>query len=70
MVGSSHLYGQETPTVLLMKIDMEIDPRMNRYTELALEKAEEIEADYVVIEMDTYGGALNDADDIRTRLLN
>ncbi|MEM8896291.1 MAG: NfeD family protein, partial [Bacteroidota bacterium] len=35
-----------------------------------LEKAAEIEADYVVIEMDTYGCALNDADDIRTRLLN
>lgn len=63
-------YAQDKPVVLLMKIDQEIDPRMNRYTELALDKAEEIEADYVVIEMDTYGGALNDADDIRTRILN
>ncbi len=71
MLGAlSNLKAQDKPIVLLMKIDMEIDPRMNRYTELALDKAEEIEADYVVIEMDTYGGALNDADDIRTRLLN
>ena len=56
--------------VLLMKIDAEIDPRTNRYSKLALEKAEEIEADLVVIEMDTYGGAVNDADDITTRILD
>lgn len=68
----SKVYGQENekPTVLLVKINAEIDARMNRYTTLAFEKAEEINADYVVIEMDTYGGALNDADDIRTRILN
>lgn len=58
------------PLVFHMTLASEIDPRTNRYTELALEKAEEMEADYVVIEMDTYGGALNDADDIRTRVLN
>jgi membrane-bound serine protease (ClpP class) len=57
------------PTVFLMKLDAEIDPRTNRYSELALEKALEINADYVIIEMDTYGGALNDADDIRTRVM-
>jgi len=55
--------------VLLMKIDAEIDPRTNRYSKLALEEAEEIEADIVVLELDTYGGAVNDADDIRTRIL-
>ena len=55
--------------VLLMKIDAEIDPRTNRYSELALEEAMEIEADLVVLELDTYGGAVNDADDIRTRML-
>ena len=58
------------PLVFQMLIDSEIDPRTNRYTELALEKATEMDADYVIIEMDTYGGALNDADDIRTRVLN
>lgn len=55
--------------VLLMKIDAEIDPRTNRYSELALEEAVEIGADLVIIELDTYGGAVNDADDIRTRIL-
>jgi len=56
--------------VMVMQIDAEIDPRMNRYTKLAIERAEEINADIVVVEMDTYGGAVNDADDIRTRFLN
>jgi len=55
--------------VVTMKIDDVIDPRMNRYTELALEFAEDEEADLVLIEMDTYGGAVNDADDIRTRIM-
>lgn len=67
------LVAQETsvqPLVFHMKINSEIDPRTNRYTELALDQAREMEADYVIIEMDTYGGALTDADDIRTLVLN
>jgi len=55
--------------VFVMKIDAEIDPRTNRYTELALQEALDVDADLVIIEMDTYGGAVNDADDIRTRIL-
>ena len=57
------------PLVLHLLVDSEIDPRTNRYTELGLARAQEIEADYVILELDTYGGALTDADDIRTRLL-
>ncbi|MDQ3395491.1 MAG: nodulation protein NfeD, partial [Bacteroidota bacterium] len=56
--------------VFLMEIKSDIDPRMNRYVELALREATDKEVDYVVIEMDTYGGALNDADNIRTMILN
>jgi membrane-bound serine protease (ClpP class) len=59
----------EEKKVLHMKIDSEIDPRTNRYSELALDRAKEIEADLVILELDTYGGAVNDADDIRTRML-
>ncbi len=55
--------------VLVMNIRSEIDPRMSRYVMLALERAEQADIDLVLIDMDTYGGALNDADDIRTRLL-
>jgi len=64
---SSAAFSQST--VVTMKIDNVIDPRMNRYTDLALEYAEETGADIVIIEMDTYGGAVNDADDIRTRIM-
>ena len=60
----------DKPLVLHLKVNDVIDPRTNRYTELGLEEAEALEADYVILELDTYGGALNDADDIRTRLLN
>lgn len=59
----------QTPTIMLFEINAEIDPRMNRLVELALEQARDEKADIVLIEMDTYGGALTDADDIRTRLL-
>jgi len=58
-----------TTQVLVMEIRSEIDARTNRYVELAFDEAEEIGADYIVIDMDTYGGALYDADDIRTRML-
>ncbi|MEP1097214.1 MAG: NfeD family protein [Cyclobacteriaceae bacterium] len=61
---------REKPLVLHLKIQAEIDPRTNRYSELGLERAREITADYIVLELDTYGGALNDADDIRTRILD
>ncbi|MEQ8905167.1 NfeD family protein [Ekhidna sp.] len=61
---------KEKPLVLHLKINDVIDPRTNRYSELGLEKAVELNADYVILELDTYGGALNDADDIRTRILN
>ncbi|MEQ9426707.1 MAG: NfeD family protein [Cyclobacteriaceae bacterium] len=56
--------------VFVMEIKAEIDPRMNHYVELALAEAVEVDADFVVIEMDTYGGAVNDADDIRTAILD
>jgi len=59
----------EKTLVFLMHIDAPIDPRMNRYTELALSEADNVNPDLVIIEMDTYGGAVTDADDIRTRIM-
>lgn len=60
---------RERPLVMHLLVNDVIDPRTNRYTELGLENARELEVDYVILELDTYGGALNDADDIRTRIL-
>jgi membrane-bound serine protease (ClpP class) len=72
ILGSSLIYANvanDKKKVLHMKIDSEIDPRTNRYSSLALEEAKEINADLVILELDTYGGAVTDADDIRTRIL-
>ncbi|SDD12095.1 membrane-bound serine protease (ClpP class) [Algoriphagus faecimaris] len=69
---SSELVAQDTTKVkkiFTFKIDKDIDPGMNRRVKLALEDAKEKEADIIIIEMDTYGGAVNDADDIRTMIL-
>jgi membrane-bound serine protease (ClpP class) len=51
-------------TVMIMEIKSEIDPRTTRYVDLALKHATEIEADVVLIEMDTYGGVLTDAKEV------
>ncbi len=58
------LYAQSRPKVMVMEIKAEIDPRMLRYVKLALEHAESTKADYVIVEMDTYGGILTDAKEI------
>jgi membrane-bound serine protease (ClpP class) len=52
------------PQVMVMEIKNEIDPRMLRQVKLSLEHAEKIKADYVIIDMDTYGGVLTDAKEI------
>ncbi len=68
---STLAFGQEKLTqVLHLKITSDIDPRSNRYVTLGLERANEMNADYVILELDTYGGALTDADEIRTKILN
>ncbi len=70
LLSSSDSYAQERPLIFHLKVLDNIDPRTNRYTELGMEAASEAGADLVILELDTYGGALNDADDIRTRILN
>ncbi len=63
-------FAQGKPRVFVMEVKSEIDPRTNRYTKIAFEAATEAEADYVLLVLDTFGGALNDADEIRKRILN
>ena len=58
------LRGQDKSKVMVMEIKEEIDPRMLRYVKLSLEHAEKIQADIIIIEMDTYGGVLTDAKEI------
>lgn len=55
--------------VFVLEIRNNIDPRMSRYVDLALTQATELNADIIILDMDTYGGAVNDANDIRTQIL-
>ncbi|HSY61805.1 MAG TPA: hypothetical protein VK796_08010, partial [Cytophaga sp.] len=55
--------------VYVIKIREEIAPQMSHFVELGLEAATLDSTDYIIIDMDTYGGALADADLIRTALL-
>lgn len=55
--------------VMVMEMKDVIDPRMTRYVGLALAHADDINADIVVIEMDTYGGVLTDAKDIVDKIM-
>jgi len=54
---------------MIIKIREEINPQMSHFVELGLEKATAEASDYIIIDMDTYGGSLADADKIRTLLL-
>ncbi|MEJ0033022.1 MAG: hypothetical protein WDO15_22915 [Bacteroidota bacterium] len=60
----------EKKKVMVMEIKDEIDPRMTRYVELALAHATETKADYVIVEMDTYGGTLTDAKEIVQKIMD
>src|SRR5258708_38162487 len=61
--------GQPKIKVMVMEIRAEIDPRMGRYVELALDHAIKTNADYVIVDMDTYGGILTDAKEIVDRIM-
>jgi membrane-bound serine protease (ClpP class) len=69
-LSMSPVFAQENQKkVFTFAIDQDIDPAMNRRVKLALEQAEALQVDVILIEMDTYGGAVTDADEIRTRIL-
>ncbi len=68
MVLTSTSFAQQKK-VMVMEIKSEIDPRMRRYVELALDHAEASKADIIMIEMDTYGGVLTDAKEIVDKIM-
>ncbi len=69
-ISTGLLSAQQTQKkVFTFAIDQDIDPGMNRRVKLAIDQAEALKVDIILIEMDTYGGAVTDADEIRTRIL-
>lgn len=59
-----------TTKVYVFPIREEIMPAAARLTDKCLREATQIGADLVIIDMNTYGGLLDAADSIRTRILN
>ena len=56
--------------VYRFKIDEMIAPPVWRITKLAIENAQKLDADLIIIHMNTYGGMLDAADSIRTKILD
>ena len=52
-----------------IRINQDIDQSSQRLVTLGLEKAKEAGADYVILDLNTYGGAVNAADSIRSAIL-
>ena len=52
-----------------IRLDQDIDKSSQRLVALGLEKASEASADYVLLDLDTYGGAVDAADSIRSAIL-
>ena len=52
-----------------IRLDQDIDTSSQRLVTLGLEKATEASADYVLLDLDTYGGAVDAADSIRSAIL-
>ena len=68
----STLFASNSDTLLIYKFNIkeQIAPSIWRQTKIVFEEAETIGADIILIHMNTYGGTVNDADSIRTRILN
>ena len=52
-----------------IRLDGDIDVASQRLVVMGLEKASEANADYILLDLNTYGGAVNSADSIRTAIL-
>ena len=52
-----------------IRLDQDIDKSSQRLVTLGLEKATEASADYVLLDLETYGGAVDAADSIRSAIL-
>ncbi len=72
LFSNSYLSAQDNTEkkVMVLKIRDEIDPRMERYVKLALENARAIQADLVLVDMNSYGGRVDNADEIASAILD
>ena len=70
MLMSISAFCTDTLTVFYrIRLDQDIDRSSQRLVTLGLEKARDSEADYVLLDLNTYGGAVDAADSIRSAIL-
>lgn len=53
-----------------IRLDQDIDKSSQRLVVTGLQKAKAAGADYVILDLDTYGGAVDAADSIRSSILH
>lgn len=71
--SAASAYSQETPgkdTVYVIEIRQNIDNSSMRKLSLGLEDAQAKGADYIILHLDTYGGAVDAADSMRKAILH
>jgi membrane-bound serine protease (ClpP class) len=66
---SYHSFASDTVKIYVFDIDKEISRSMWRIVDKATKEAVRLKSDYILIRMNTYGGLLDAADSIRTRLM-
>ena len=69
VLSTFQLFGA-TSKVWVLSIEAEIDPRMSLYVAKGLQEAESNHATHLIIQMNTFGGSLEDAEKIRNLLIN
>ena len=70
LMFSTALSAADSTTVFYrIRLAQDIDKAAQRLVVKGLEKAAETQADYVLLDLDTYGGAVDAADSIRTAIL-
>lgn len=68
--GSSDSLIKKNPLIYQFEIMEEIAPSATRKASKAVDEAIAMNADLIILHLNTYGGLVSDADSIRTRLLN
>ena len=70
LMASVNAFCNDSLTVIYrIRLDQDIDKSSQRLVTLGLEKATRACADYVLLDLDTYGGAVDAADSIRSAIL-
>ncbi|MDA3879655.1 MAG: nodulation protein NfeD [Prolixibacteraceae bacterium] len=72
LISISAIKAEENDTLLIYKFNIkeEIAPSIWRQTKIVFDNARKMNADLIIIHMNTYGGTVVDADSIRTRIIN